>query len=54
MWRGSCGAGGVGGARGKALSVSSTWQFRSCDQIMLVLKVFGLVILKSELSLPCP
>lgn len=58
-WRGKCGLGLVeleewGEARGKALSVSSTWQFRSCDEIMRVLKVFGLVILKSELSLPCP
>ena len=38
----------LGEARRKALSVSSTWQFRSCDEIMLVLNVFGLVILKSE------
>ena len=59
-WRGKGGLGLVeleelGEARRKALSVSSTWQFRSCDEIMLVLNVFGLVILKSEqLSLPCP
>ena len=52
-WRGKGGLGlaeleELGEARGKALSVSSTWQFRSCDEIMLVLKVFGLVILKSD------
>ena len=28
-----------GEAGGKALSVSSTWHFRSCDKIMVVLKV---------------
>ena len=47
-----------GEAGGKALSVLSTWHFRSCDKIMVVLKVLKSIEIsnfKSEqLSLLCP